>query len=283
MKKIFSHILGLVVVSFLMVSCTMNDPNHGKFEAAPRTGHVYFNKDASPVPTIDGNTTELNFVISTSAAINERPLTVDYKLVTVNGPDINTIITNATGKMTIPGGQLNGTLNLKVDPAMLDTVLLNGQQTDFKIVLTSTNRDGVAPKEDVWPGTTTVELKYPECPLVIGTTYQSQTDIPDLGAPASAFASDQVTLTPTGDPFTYSVTNIWASNTVAVLAGVSGYPYPGIIKLDPHTLEVTVTGSAPYGPGGTGTYDPCSDTFDLTLNQVLFTSPFTVHVVLAGQ
>ena len=72
----------------------------------------------------------------------------------------------------------------------------------------------------------------------------------------------------------WSIDSAWGPSFVANLTGNPTYIgqllYPATITINANG-SVTVLGTSANRPGGTGTYDPCSDTFVLTLNQATFT------------
>ena len=97
--------------------------------------------------------------------------------------------------------------------------------------------------------------------------------------------SHSITLTPVpGEVNTWSVDSTWGPEFVAWATNNGAYSgqflYPATLKVE-DDFSVTVTGvGAPYYTGGTGVFNPCSQEITMTVTQSLFTSPFTVDVVL---
>lgn len=58
------------------------------------------------------------------------------------------------------------------------------------------------------------------------------------------------------------------------------YLYPATLILNSNG-SVNVIGGAAYATGGTGFYDPCSDTFGYNLTQGVFNGNFTVDISLS--
>ena len=83
----------------------------------------------------------------------------------------------------------------------------------------------------------------------------------------------------------FKLSTLWGENFVADYLGNPNYNdeyvYPGKIIINPD-LTLTVIGTDPDDrmPGGSGVYDPCTNTFSYTLTQDLFADTFVVDVVL---
>lgn len=81
---------------------------------------------------------------------------------------------------------------------------------------------------------------------------------------------------------TWSLSSAWGPNYVAWTQGNNPafnnqYVYPATIKIE-DDFSVTVTGLSNDGPGGSGIFNPCTQEMLITLNQSVFSNPFTVDV-----
>lgn len=283
MKKSLLYIGLAVMVGFFFTACTHNNPNHDKFGAEPEKGELFFN--TTTAPSIHANSKEISIPVAISALVNAQDLAVSYSVNNVEGVNISNFIKNTTGTLVIKRGELSTVLVLELDTDALAAMQVNQESSVFNVVLNAPNRESITLDQD----NSSLTLTYqPPCVAHVGTTYHAQTSAPSIGAPASAFEPREITLTEIGDN-TYSVTDLWGPDVVSVIAGNSSYygqfPYPATITLDPGSLEVTITPSAgnqAAGSTSTGYYDSCSDVFVLTLEQAVFTDPFTVQVELTG-
>lgn len=87
-------------------------------------------------------------------------------------------------------------------------------------------------------------------------------------------------------PNEFTLNTLWGQNFVGDFIGNANYNgeylYEGKIIINPD-LTITVIGSESNGmPGGSGVYDPCTNSFSYTLRQDLFEDPFVVDVVLSA-
>lgn len=84
-------------------------------------------------------------------------------------------------------------------------------------------------------------------------------------------------------PNEFDLNTLWGLNFIGDFTGSSSlnglYVYKGKIIIN-DDLTLTVVGTDPGMPGGSGVYDPCTNTFSYTLAQDLFLDTFVVNVVL---
>ena len=97
--------------------------------------------------------------------------------------------------------------------------------------------------------------------------------------------SHSVTLVPVaGTDNQWTVTSSWGPDFVAWATGDPSYSgaflYSGTIVLnDDYTVDFI--GNDAWATGGSGNYSPCTQVFDITLTQGLFTTSFTTQVVMS--
>ena len=149
--------------------------------------------------------------------------------------------------------------------------------TQYRVYAVSVNKDGLR-SGMVFTGSYT---QVPSFDISVDTTYSGQSYIG-----TSLVSENTHTFTPTGTPNQYAVDSCWGSSFVADATGNPAYQglfvYPGTLTIN-SDMTVTVVGGAGYATGGTGTYDPCSNVITLSLTQALFSSPFTVEVILTPE
>lgn len=120
------------------------------------------------------------------------------------------------------------------------------------------------------------------CPLDLSTFPLKYTV--DVFASSSQVPQHIVDLTVVGGAVnTFSFENLWSARFVSTLTGdnsyVNQFGYKGklIINCDD---TVTVVSDNDYSTGGTGIYDPFSGMIDVTVDQEIFNSPFTVNCIM---
>ena len=91
-----------------------------------------------------------------------------------------------------------------------------------------------------------------------------------------------ITQSPT-NPNVFTFTSLWSPSFVAVATGdpqyENQYLYPGTMTIN-SDFTLTITTTAGYGGESTGTFDPCTNTFNYSLVQELFSGDFTVDVTM---
>ena len=152
--------------------------------------------------------------------------------------------------------------------------------SEYHLYAVTVNKDGT--RSDV-VSETSFSAPSPEDILSasLSATYSGEVSLS-----GSVYASFTTTLTDNGDG-TYDADTLWG-DFVANATGSSDYAglyqYPATITIA-DDFSVVVEDTEAVTPGGVGTYDPCTNSFSLTLEQFLFTeddgsSSFTVDVTL---
>jgi hypothetical protein len=221
-------------------------------------------------------------------------LVVNYELVSVSGDNPNnffsaTSLTVPAGVTSISGPDNNTGIeygNLPKIELDLTNVTLTSNMI-FDIVLTSTNTNSI--KVGLNNEKKTVQ-RVSISPVILpsvtlGSTATGDSYSNDLGAgPGAVVPPYTVNFTPvSGEENTWDLDTSWGPDFVSNLCGgcvPPGFgPNPVRIVLNPDDLSVSVL-AAQYSDPGTGTFDPCSETFSLNIPQTLFTGTFTVDVDL---
>ena len=271
--------------SFAILSCDLNDKNEGRFDDAnPSSGWVQF-RDGSPVTIIYGSQSSIVLPIDLNAPVNKDGIEVTYTITDISGSSTS-LIPERTGTVEIfknDIGEVVLTNNLVID--LPNTGLASS--VIFDIELTSTSRTEVAIGLSDNSRPTTVRVQV--CPVNIGTIYNA-TATASTGFEGPDFVQTLVPVAGTTNK--YSVDTAWGVTFFPCFIGNCASVgairrYPAIITVnDDYTVDVV--GNDPAFPnrypGGEGTYDPCTDSFDLVLRQGLLTSnPFTVNVIYSPQ
>lgn len=285
MKKIIY--ITFASLSLVLASCHETDENYGRFDNADSSsGWVQFS-DGSPVEFIYGSSSEVPLAVELHAPVNQDGLDVTYTITDVVG-NSTSIIPQRTGSVTITAddqiGEIDGASGTQVRYMLKDLVIpVNdsglSSSVEFDVTLTATSKSQVEVGLSDNSKPTVVRVKI--CAVNIGTTYAG-TAVSSTGFVGPAYTQ---TLVPVdGNPRQFTTASAWGDQFVQTLTGnpAAIRPYPATITVN-DDYTVTVVGiNTPVAPnrypGGEGTYDPCSDTFDITLRQGVFTTPFTVHV-----
>jgi len=162
------------------------------------------------------------------------------------------------------------TTTIRVTP--IDNVALDGTKT-VELTLTDGGFPGGAAGKVY-----TVTILDDDCPTEVSGSYAA------TGAALGGNPPDfTMTTTPVaGSDNSWDIDTVWGPNFVGWATGDDGFNgrflYPGTLTINADR-SVDFTGTRGTG---TGTYDPCSDTFTLTVNQNLFTTSFTVDVTFVG-
>jgi hypothetical protein len=267
MKNIYK-LCSLALLLTMIVSCDrekidtdfVNDRDNSIFfQSSSRTLFVR--------PTGE-NTTTIN-VSSVSIADGTIPftITVDPTSTAVEGVDFD-IISNTE----ISGGSITSSFVIEA--------YFEASETDGKTAILKLNAaDGVniGVKD-----TFTLEL-FKLCPFDDGLITTSYTaEVFAFGESAPGY---DITLQPVaGEANTWSVSTGWGTTFVSWATGDPSFDgafiYSGTITVNPDDFSITFNGDDGWATGGTGVFSPCTQVFSYTLTQALFTSPFTVDVVL---
>lgn len=262
MKNIVSKlILGLLFVT--IISCDENE------DPAIYTGEslTYFTNGTSAnffVEDTDNATYQIPVgVTETSSSDRTFTVAIDEESTTATEDQYNL----ATTTFTIPAGEFFGYIEVE---GYFENIPL--ESSTLTIDLISVEGSNVAD----FDSTFSLYLNQ-YCPFDIPLEYDATAYL--SGSATNTFS---VTLEPTGNLNEYEVTNMWG-DFVAAATGDSSYEgqyaYPGTLNIG-CTANVTFTGDESYGPGGSGTLNEATNTITVILSQELFTSDFTVEVIL---
>jgi hypothetical protein len=266
MKKIlyFSSIF-LFLATFFSCSPDKGDESY----LSNRTPFAYFNASSGSLFVEDAVESSFDVKIALSAPQSSDltyTVEVDPSSVAVEGVDF-TIVPSSN---VIPNGNIVTTFKVV---GIFDQAIIEGKDAIFNLV-------AVEGAEVKWRTKFTLSL-LKLCP------YNGLNTLTYRGAPR-AFDEDapnfNANLLPVaGTTNQWTVSSAWGPNFVGWATGSAAnngrFIYPARIVLN-DDFTVTVIGLASYAQGGTGIFSPCTQTFTFTLNQTLFTNPFTVDVVL---
>lgn len=271
MKKRLGYI---VLCAFFAVQYSCDTDYYGDaFENDPTSGWVEFKGLFTQVST--GATVSIPLI--QQSPVNEIATTITYT-VTQAANSIDTAPASVLGTFTtvIPKNEVDGAIVLEIPADNLDYTL--------EITLVDTSQDnlilgleGNTPEEH--PIVHTVQV----CDGTIKTSYTGMSYIGE-----SLISTFQATLTPVpGEDNTFNIDTAWGTDFVANAASdptlVGQFVYSGTLTVnDDRSVIIVADDQANFPNGGTGTYDPCTKTFNLVLTQELFSSPFDVPVVLTA-
>ncbi|OYU81619.1 MAG: hypothetical protein CFE23_03875 [Flavobacterium sp. BFFFF1] len=259
-------------------SCNENDKNTGRFDDAdPSSGWVQF-VDGSAKEFVYEGASVISLPIVLNAPVNADGIDVNYTITDVSGSSVG-IIPERSGVAQIYKDQFgeatrNGNLMINIAEAALTA------STEFDVTLTSTSKSSVQIGLPDNSRPTVVRVKI--CPVNIGTTYAGTAEA-STGFVGPAFTQTLVPVA--GNPRQFTTASAWGVGFVPAITGNAAAirDYPATITVnDDYSVTVVGINSAAFPNrylGGEGTYDPCSDTFDLVLRQGIFTNPFTVNVI----
>ncbi len=275
MKNTIKIVCALLLV--LGFGCSESD---GRFQDVPTSGWVEFTPPTA-ARTISSLTTDISLPVSINVPQYPNGLNVNYSLVAVQG-DFTPYV-STTGSMYVePVDDRFPFPTIDLTFSNLDNV---ADLVIFDVVLQSVDQDGVTVGADE-NSITSYRITIP-CSVNVGTAYNASVYSDELGLDDTnnedyAYTANLTQLSATS----WSIDSAWGPNFVANLTGNPAYQgqlvYNGTLTLNANG-SVTMTGTSPNRPGGTGTYDPCSDTFVLNLTQATFTTAFTVRTVLTPQ
>ncbi|AWI24529.1 lipoprotein [Flavobacterium pallidum] len=297
-KSIYIFFLGAVA---LLSSCNENDKNYGRFDADPTGGWVQFSEDCAGI--VYGATSEITIPVELYVPVNSDGTDVSYTLSDVVG-NSTAIVPERSGSITITADdQENGGITGR---RMVKNIVLNvtdaglAETVEFDVTLTTTSKSQVTIglPDNSKPVVKRVVVRAFGSPAYqyAGTSVQYLPGTP----PTPAFVGPEYTQTLNtvpGTPLQFTTTSAWGPTFVQALSGQNvNRPYPATITITDvvykdgagnkvsGTYVVNVAGindpaSPNRYPGGKGTYNACTNTFDIMLNQGVFNSPFTVRTI----
>lgn len=273
MKKII-NILSIFLLVFTF-SCEDNDD--GFTNDDPTTGWVEF-ATAGSGTTISGSVETLELPVSLRVPIYRDGLTVSYSIEAVEG-DYSSILTTGNSLTFIPDNHtVNGSSNVKSLELNFEGVDELTERIVFDVVLSAVDVDGVTIGVDD-NSVTSYRISTP-CLIEVSETYN--VDVEALGGVAPSHTVDFVEI----GPNQFSLSSTWGPNFVGWATDDESfngqYLYPGFVVVN-DDLTVDVISDDPLSPdGGSGTYDSCNDIFYITLTQGVFSTEFTVDLVMSA-
>jgi len=274
--KYISKILIIFTLSIFIVGC--NNDSDPRFDANLESGWVQFVTGSTLEVIAEPNTT-LEVPVEINVPLNQSGLTINYNLVSISGTDPNTVFDNSgildvpanTAGIAIVGGHPSIIFDLNQVSSITDTMV-------FDVVLTSSGNLDLGIEGSGRPIIHRISI----CPSIIKTGNYN-------GVP-TAFGADftpfTTVITATENPNEFLIDDAWGEFLVAELTGNPGYigvfPYSGTIIINDDN-SIDIVGSSFFTSGGTGNYDPCTNTFTYNLTQELFSNPFTTDVVLVAE
>ncbi|WP_418637867.1 hypothetical protein [Winogradskyella sp.] len=275
MKKIIK-LLPILLLVFAF-SCGDDDFSENFTTDDPTTGWVEF---ATPNAgtTISAATETLSLPVSLRVPVYKDGLNVSYTIQAVEGDYTSILTTDDTLTFTPDPSGANGNTRVKSIDLHFENVADLTDLVVFDVVLTAVDVNGVSIGVDD-ESITSYRVSTP-CPIIIADSYNV-----DVSALGGAAPSHTVDFTLVG-PNQYSLASTWGPNFVGWATGDDSfngqYPYPGFIIVN-DDLTVDLISDDPLSPdGGTGTYDSCNDVFIITLTQGVFTTDFTVDLVMTA-
>ena len=271
MKKHFLKFAALLFVVASLTSCEEDqivyngDSNNASLAA--------FRSPSGSLAVIEGEASETTITVDVSTVSDvERTIAVSIDPASTALANQYNIVASS---LVIPANSYNGYIKVtgnieNLAPSEHYTLILNLDTLGDSYVEPSKNRFQL----DI----------FQSCPYTldeIGTSFTGSASVD--GDPAPDWVP---TVTQSSDnPAKFTVSSLWGPNFVSWATGDSSYDgqyvYPGTIEIN-SDLSLTITGGAGYATGGTGTYDPCTNSFNMKLTQGLFSGDFTIDVVLAG-
>lgn len=207
-----------------------------------------------------------------------------------NGQTVNLSVTGSdTSRYTIEP-QLNGNSSIDIPAGEtsfvisvtpVDNVFNDGNAT-VTISLTDSNSIPIGlAGEGNFRTESVITIVDDDCAIDAAATYNVR--VFAFGEEAPSHTVSLVPVVGTDNQFT--VVSVWGPEFVAWATGNSGFsgqfPYPATLTIN-NDFSLDVTGNVGYATGGSGTYASCEDTFEFTISQALFTSNFTVDIVMTG-
>ena len=266
MKNIYK-IITLLFVSIVLVSCQRDQGDTDYLNDRGNT--IFFAKSSAILFVEDGapNTIEIA-VGATALASGEVPynITLDPASTAVEGVDF-TILNSTT---SLINGNIISKLRIKGN---FENALVEGKTAIFNL---SASGDVEVSDNNQF----TLEL-FKLCPFTgLNTSnYTASVTAFDAEAPSYVLTLDPVP----GTDNQWTVYSGWGPTFVSWATGNSAYDnlyiYSGTIVLN-SDFTIDFIGNDAWATGGSGNFSPCTQEFSYTLSQGLFTTSFTVDVVL---
>ncbi len=234
------------------------------------------NEVSSATTSEDGDPISTTIALGTD--VNTSGTTVNFDVIVESGDASRFSITPSNGVLEIPAGEFSG--EIVVEP--IDNINADGNAV-IRVELSESNALPVGTAGLGLEKTTTVfTITDNDCPTEISENYRVEVFAFDDEAPAHTVALVPVD----GTDNQWTVATSWGPEFVAWATDDPGYSgaflYSGTIILN-DDFSVEFIGNDAWATGGTGSYTACDDQFTITLTQALFTTAFTVDIVMTGQ
>ena len=255
-------LLSLFAFASCEVDTEIDTPTYGD------SSWIQFENETASVT--EANTLSIPVVLAASS--NSSGVLVNF---TVASDASDRFSITQSGSFEIPAGEFSG--NIEIVP--VDDSVVNGN-TDVVITLSNTDIGVGLAGEGVRFHQATITVVDDDCLPAPSTSYSASVRAFNDNAPAY-----EATLTlVAGTTNEYDIDSAWGPDFVGWATGDPSYNgafvYPARIIIN-SDLTISIVGSG-YASGGSGTYDSCGDIFSFTITQALFSSPFTVDVVLTA-
>ncbi len=259
----------ILVALLLVVNFGCNDSD-GRFFETETSGWVEF-APPTAARTVTPSTTKLGLTVNVNVPVYPNGLNIGYSLQAVQG-DYTQYVSTGNNLYVEPANKRYPMPTIDLMFSNLDNNF-SGNAVIFDVVLNSVDQDGVTVGVDA-NSIVKYRITIP-CSIAVGTSYNASVTVADIGITDENNEDyDYVATLAQLTPNSWSIDSAWGPSFVANLTGNPTYigqlVYPATLTLNANGT-VTVLGTSANRPGGTGTYDTCSDTFVLTLNQATFT------------
>ena len=265
MKTIYK-ILSLVLLLTVSVSCTRDKIETENLDLRENT--LFFTSTSAALYVEDGADNTYDITVGSTALAQgtiSYTITVDPSSTAVEGVDFDII-----SSTELVAGNLVSKFTIEAD---FENAIIDGKTAVLN--LTSNNaKVGVVNQFSL-------DL-FKLCPFTGLDTTSYSARVFAFGEEAPGY---DMTLVPVpGTTNEWTLFTGWGTTFVSWATGNSGYDglyvYPGTIVLNENDFTIEYVGDEFYSVGSSGLFSPCTQHFSYTLNQGLFTSPFTVDVVL---
>ena len=266
MKNI-NKIFTLLFVSVVLISCQRDQGDTDYLNDRGNT--IFFAKSSAILFVEDGapNTIEIA-VGATALASGEIPYTITLDPTSTAQEGVDFTILNSTTSLI--NGNIISKLRIKGN---FENALVDGKTAIFNL---SASGDIEVSDNNQF----TLEL-FKLCPFTgLNTSnYTASVTAFDAEAPSYVLTLDPVP----GTDNQWTVYSGWGPTFVSWATGNSAYDnlyiYSGTIVLN-SDFTIDFIGNDAWATGGSGNFSPCTQEFSYTLSQGLFTTSFTVDVVL---
>lgn len=278
MKKIYKFCILFVFSLFILISCDKDETV--TFGGNPESGWIQFYNPNNEINELYEKGKTISIPIWFNVPVNKEGTFIDYTVTPVQG--VPTGVIEYSGRVFVPAGKV---FEVAIDIKMIAETF--NSTLRFDVTLTGTNKADIT--AGIQGSNFPVKKRVNICSNAVAISYvgSSQANITPTAPPA--FTPWTPIMTPVaGVPRSWTLNTCWGLTFVNFLTGNStiSRPYPGTLTINPDNTVTVVGINDPAFPnrypGGTGTFDPCTKRITYTLNQGVFTNPFTVTVTLTA-